>query len=127
MTQPSQKTPQRNAPCPCGSGKKFKYCCGATPTAVAAAVRPAARASRTGTWLIGLGMLGLVAASIFALIVVNRRPEAPHRASVMPLGSSYPAGVTPKAWEYDAANNRHWDPAHGHWHDGPPPLTAPPQ
>jgi uncharacterized protein YecA (UPF0149 family) len=21
--------PQRNAPCPCGSGKKFKKCCGA--------------------------------------------------------------------------------------------------
>ncbi len=23
--------PQRNDPCPCGSGKKFKRCCGATP------------------------------------------------------------------------------------------------
>lgn len=22
-----QKTPGRNAPCPCGSGKKFKNCC----------------------------------------------------------------------------------------------------
>ncbi len=26
-TQPSHQTP-RNAPCPCGSGKKFKRCCG---------------------------------------------------------------------------------------------------
>jgi SWIM/SEC-C metal-binding protein len=23
-----EKTPGRNAPCPCGSGKKFKKCCG---------------------------------------------------------------------------------------------------
>jgi hypothetical protein len=28
---------------------------------------------------------------------------------------------TPAAWEYDEANDRHWDPTHGHWHDGPPP------
>ncbi len=26
-------TPSRNAPCPCGSGKKYKRCCGATPSA----------------------------------------------------------------------------------------------
>jgi SWIM/SEC-C metal-binding protein len=25
-----EKTPGRNDPCPCGSGKKFKKCCGAT-------------------------------------------------------------------------------------------------
>ena len=25
--------PKRNAPCPCGSGKKFKKCCGKSPTA----------------------------------------------------------------------------------------------
>nr|MDD6336038.1 SEC-C metal-binding domain-containing protein [bacterium] len=24
-----EKKPGRNAPCPCGSGKKYKYCCGA--------------------------------------------------------------------------------------------------
>lgn len=27
-TQTSQKTPGRNDPCPCGSGKKYKKCCG---------------------------------------------------------------------------------------------------
>ena len=27
----SAKRPQRNAPCPCGSGKKFKKCHGAPP------------------------------------------------------------------------------------------------
>jgi preprotein translocase subunit SecA len=24
----AQKTPGRNDPCPCGSGKKYKHCCG---------------------------------------------------------------------------------------------------
>jgi uncharacterized protein len=28
---PAPGTPARNAPCPCGSGKKYKLCCGATP------------------------------------------------------------------------------------------------
>lgn len=26
-TQQVEKTPERNAPCPCGSGKKYKKCC----------------------------------------------------------------------------------------------------
>jgi len=25
----AEKKPKRNAPCPCGSGKKYKNCCGA--------------------------------------------------------------------------------------------------
>lgn len=25
----AEKTPGRNDPCPCGSGKKYKWCCGA--------------------------------------------------------------------------------------------------
>jgi uncharacterized protein YchJ len=28
-TAPPKKTPSRNAPCPCGSGKRFKHCHGA--------------------------------------------------------------------------------------------------
>lgn len=30
MRQPSPPRPGRNEPCPCGSGKKFKKCCGAS-------------------------------------------------------------------------------------------------
>ena len=30
-------------------------------------------------------------------------------------------GSTPEPWEYDAVNDKHWDPNHRHWHDGPPP------
>ncbi len=28
VTQRFEKTPERNAPCSCGSGKKYKKCCG---------------------------------------------------------------------------------------------------
>lgn len=28
---PTPATPSRNEPCPCGSGKKYKRCCGALP------------------------------------------------------------------------------------------------
>ena len=33
-----------------------------------------------------------------------------------------PGNETPRPWEYDLVLNRHWDPEHGHWHDGPPPA-----
>ncbi|MCI0405300.1 MAG: hypothetical protein L0Z48_01560 [candidate division Zixibacteria bacterium] len=31
----------------------------------------------------------------------------------------------PQPYEYDPRTNRHWDPQHRHWHNGPPPLTTP--
>ena len=31
------------------------------------------------------------------------------------------SGTTPAAWQYDPQTNRHWNPQHGHWHQGPPP------
>ena len=34
------------------------------------------------------------------------------------------SGPTPPPWFHDVENNRHWDPGHGHWHDGPPPAHA---
>jgi len=27
----------------------------------------------------------------------------------------------PEPWEYDFVLDKHWDPVHAHWHDGPPP------
>jgi len=38
--------------------------------------------------------------------------------------SATPTAGNPKPYEYDAANNRHWDPAHGHWHPGAPPNAT---
>ncbi len=31
-------------------------------------------------------------------------------------------GEKPKDWEYDAKNDRYYDPGHGHWHSGKPPA-----
>jgi len=123
MTPTDPKLISVNAPCPCGSGKKYKRCCGAGSAPTAAANQPAAKKSRRDLWLIGLGMVVLVAVTLIALASVNNRPTAARPAAG---GSISGSGVmpTPKAWEFDAANNRHWDPAHGHWHDGPPPAGA---
>lgn len=47
-------------------------------------------------------------------------PTAPRRAGSPTMPPAPTAGMAPRPWQYDAANNRHWDPVHQHWHDGPP-------
>lgn len=32
--------------------------------------------------------------------------------------------LAPKPYEYNPLTNKHWDPEHKHWHDGPPPTTS---
>jgi len=86
----------------------------------AASVVAESKKSRRDVWLTVIGLAGLVVATIFALVSVNRRPTArPGEVT-----SLLPGGRQPAAWEFDAANNRHWDPGHNHWHDGPPPAGA---
>jgi hypothetical protein len=41
-----------------------------------------------------------------------------------PLLSVRQPGKDPEPWFYDGARNRHWNPDHKHWHDGPPPENA---
>jgi hypothetical protein len=123
----------RNAPCPCGSGKKYKHCCIDKP-----GQQPGASAGkRTGLIVAAVVVAGI---GLFALTQTRRQPAAVPAAPTtapapagnfqVPLsGAPAPAGpagpaATPKPYEYDAVNNRHWDPNHGHWHDGPPPANA---
>src|ERR1700733_16124869 len=40
VTKTSSMKPGRNDPCPCGSGRKYKHCCGLLPAAAAAAPGP---------------------------------------------------------------------------------------
>lgn len=95
----------RNAPCPCGSGKKYKRCCMATE----ADQGDSGRKPRVTKLQVVLILLLISMAAVWG--------------SVSFIGSSAESttGSTPEAWEYDEANNRHWDPGHGHWHNGPPP------
>ncbi|MBI3184160.1 MAG: thioredoxin domain-containing protein [Myxococcales bacterium] len=44
-------------------------------------------------------------------------------ASPAPLPIAAP-GRMPQPWEFDSRANRHWNPEHGHWHDGPPPQGS---
>jgi hypothetical protein len=42
----------------------------------------------------------------------------------LPVANPGPEDQNREPWEYDAATNRHWDPNHRHWHEGPPPARA---
>ena len=136
------KSVGRNDPCPCGSGLKYKQCC-------AGKLRLNLRGRRG--WV--LGALGVVVVTLVAWGLmrsqtgptpssggmpppstsagVSTAPGTGATLNPAPLGTgapttmSGPTGATPQPWAYDAATNRHFDPNHGHWHDGaPPPLEA---
>ncbi len=112
---PTATAISRNDPCPCGSGKKHKHCCGRPASTGAKAGPGAAPATGAGmTWgTIAVGLVALLVGTIGLLVWLDRNAEA--RA----------AALQPKAWAYNAELNQHWDPDHGHWHAGmPPPLAA---
>jgi hypothetical protein len=108
----------RNDPCPCGSGRKYKNCC-------------AGKTRWTHARIAGMPLPALAAlvGGIVAVIVVvaffgpNARRGAARSSAGVPL-SAAPSGPTPAPWAYDSTTNKHWDPGHGHWHDGPPPVEA---
>ena len=94
-------------PCPCGSGKPQITCCGS-------AARSRMNLRLVVTWCLIL----LAAGGITAITVMLPSQRSPETA-----GES-----TPQPYQYDPVTNRHWDPASGHWHPGPPPggaTTAP--
>jgi hypothetical protein len=70
------------------------------------------------TWgKIAFGLTALLVGTIGFLVWLDRNAEA--------RAAARPAALQPKAWEYNAELNQHWDPDHGHWHAGmPPPLAA---
>lgn len=136
------KSVGRNEPCPCGSGLKYKQCC-------AGKMRLNLKGRRG--WVLGALGLVLVAVVAWSLMRPQTPPPAssgvglappmtaagtapstnatpnPVATKPAPLGTatssapSGPAGATPQPWAYDPTTNRHFDPGHGHWHDGPPP------
>ncbi|MEO5619109.1 MAG: SEC-C metal-binding domain-containing protein, partial [Candidatus Eisenbacteria bacterium] len=93
----------RNDHCPCGSGLKYKQCCQGK-------LRLNLRARRG--WM--LAALGLAVAAVITW-GLWRSPSAPRGTGTRG------AGATAQPWAYDSVSKRHFDPGHGHWHDGPPP------
>jgi len=81
------------------------------------------RSSWVPTALIALA--AIVGLSSMAVISVTEQRGAGGR-SVQTNESNVQTNESadPLPWEYDAVTNRHWDPGHGHWHDGPPPPES---
>ncbi len=103
------KSPGRNALCSCGSGTKFKWCCEGKRTIV-----------RSG-WVWKVGVLVAVAALVIVPIAVINANGGKSDGTSRP-GAPSASSQTPTAWQYDPETDRHWDPQHGHWHPGPPPV-----
>lgn len=68
------------------------------------------------------GVLGVTALTLMAMNLFDT--SAPSYAPTDTVGTTGTTEATPPPWYYDSLTNRHWDPGHAHWHDGPPPVTA---
>jgi hypothetical protein len=95
------------------------------------------RRERRRRWSAALWIGGpAVVVGLLGLVLWARRPD--RAPSLLPGGlpgaassarssqasedqSPLPGARDPEAWEHDAGRDRHWNPHHGHWHQGPPP------
>ena len=127
-------------PCPCGSGKRYKHCCLGKDVA-----------RRRSRFILTLGLgAGIVGALTFYAYSASRKAtEAPTTQTVtiptspnattqtvtttkgggdvqVKPGVPLAPGEHPAPYEYDAARDLHYDPAHGHWHHGRPPANPTP-
>jgi hypothetical protein len=114
----------RNAPCPCGSGRKYKACCAQLEAAPEVAPH-----SSTGS---SLRFVGYVAAGIALVVVLGLaarmgasdpaeqrgQPPADAPASVPDSGTLVPQPPG------EAPPGKVWSPEHGHWHDAPGAMPA---
>ncbi|HET9253169.1 MAG TPA: SEC-C metal-binding domain-containing protein [Candidatus Eisenbacteria bacterium] len=99
------RQPGRNEPCSCGSGRKYKNCCEGKTRIFGQKIPGAA------IWvLVAVAGVGVAA---YAML----RPDRPE--PTMP--AAVPPEERPAPYTYDSLTNRHFDPVHGHWHDGRPP------
>ncbi|HEY0967613.1 MAG TPA: SEC-C metal-binding domain-containing protein [Opitutaceae bacterium] len=133
MSSSSTPVPARNSLCTCGSGKKYKHCCGAGREPVATIeTSPAGQPKKSSAKLVVGTTITLVTVAIAVMVLVtNRRQGAPAPIvtadpNAAPVAIGLPGGATPAPWYYDTTLNRHWDPTpgHNHWHNGPPPVVA---
>ena len=109
----------RNARCPCGSGKKYKQCCG--PAEDARNKRRSIYAMVATAVVLVLGIGGLVVLLSSESGSSNRVWSAEHGhwhdANGGELG---PSSGTPGAQPTGPAPaGKVWSAEHGHWHDAP--------
>lgn len=108
----------RNAPCPCGSGKKYKKCCG----------EKAQSASPRRLMILGAGVAVIVAIGFGSAFF--KRDDAP-KSSPVAVEQSATQAVTPAAAPPTSAQpqsqfqsqpgvappGKVWSKEHGHWHE----------
>jgi hypothetical protein len=78
------------------------------------------------SWLHLMFIGTIVLLVIGGMVVASLRPQPTYPGSG---GGSPPPALSapdPTPWEYDAANDRYWNPEHGHWHTGRPPQDRRP-
>ena len=68
MKEQASPSPSRNAPCPCGSGKKYKRCCGA---------RAAAGGKKPGSWSRPLIAVAVLVVLIIGGMLVSKQTSGP--------------------------------------------------
>ncbi len=72
-------------------------------------------------WMLTFPLTVLAALAVGGLLIADLAKNERH--SVPASMELAPGESTPVGWTYDAENDRHWDPTHNHWHDGPPPPS----
>lgn len=104
------RRPGRNDPCSCGSGRKYKNCCEGKARLFGQKVPGAA------IWAV-VGVVG-VGVAAYAMLRRDRPDTTTTSSSVVPMEQR------PAPYTYDSLRNQHFDPVHGHWHDGRPPAST---
>jgi hypothetical protein len=112
----------RNDPCPCGSGKKFKNCC------YGKGIRFHKKdQSKYLIWLIigaGIIIAGVVISDKFSSSSNQPAPQITPPASTQSSGAqtsnTQPAGIPQPG---QAPPGKVWSQEHGHWHDISNPAT----
>src|SRR4249919_204674 len=79
QANPGANRPRRNDPCPCGSGKKYKSCCG---THQSDATQDAAVAGRPGTQAVSASMAPIDRA-LASLQAVSAAPHNPRARALL--------------------------------------------
>lgn len=107
----------RNEPCSCGSGKKYKNCCGRSPSFL----------NKGQKKVVGISLL-VIAALVAAVMFFgnNQPPLSPaFSPTAAPTGSPATGGVGRPPGSAPAG--KVWSFEHGHWHDAPgsTPATQP--
>lgn len=110
---------ERNDPCPCGSGKKYKKCC---------AEKAAAKASRL-PMIATLAVVAVGAAAIVTQLINRADQEAQAGRPVAQQSAAAPAPVLPSAPKAQppgpAPAGKVWSKDHGHWHDANSSANSP--